>query len=143
MTVAQWLRDWLAYVEGSVRPRTYNDYRSVCENHLIPGLGRVPLQRLTPSRVERLLMDTHEKGLTIKTVRNIRGVLVRALNRAQRDLGLPRNAASLARMPRAQRPSFTPETVSPDQARSILAAFDGSRLQPLALFSIATGMRQV
>jgi len=81
-------------------------------------------------------------GLSDSTATRVRATLSVALNQAMRDLGLPRNVASLAKVPKSDRPAFTREVVTPDQARTIVGAFEGHRLQPLVMFSLATGVRQ-
>lgn len=142
LTVEGWLRHWLAHVEGTVRARTLKRYREICEVHIIPALGSVTLHQLNPAQVERMLARMLDRGSSATTVGHARAVLSNALHQAQRDMGLGRNAAALAKLPRTNEPSFKPETVTPEQARAILAAFEGSKLEPLVLFSVATGVRQ-
>ncbi len=48
----QWLRD---SAKPSVRPRTYVSYASVVRVHLAPGLGQLPLARLSPQHVQAFL----------------------------------------------------------------------------------------
>jgi len=142
ITVEAWLRHWLAHVEPSLRARTHNRYRELSELHIIPAIGGIGLRLLTPAHVERLLSGLMASGLSLNTATQVRATLSVALHQAQRDHGLPRNVASLAKMPKTDRPAFKPEVVTPDQARAILAAFEGHRLEPLVMFSIATGVRQ-
>lgn len=42
----------------------------------------------------------------------------------------------------AEAPAYRREVLTPDDARQLLDAFDGSRLWPLVAFSIGTGLRQ-
>jgi len=81
-------------------------------------------------------------GLSATSARSIRATLSVALKTAILDHGLPRNVAALSKVPKSDKPAFSPEVVTPEQARQIMAAFHGSRLEPLVLFSIATGVRQ-
>ncbi len=108
----------------------------------MPAIGRVRLHALTPGQVQTLLATVVAKGRTEATAHRVRATLSAALHAAQRDYGLARNAAALARLPKTDRPPFAPEVVSPSEARAIVAAFRGSRLEALVLFSIATGLRQ-
>jgi integrase len=53
-TVAESLRSWLeSSVKPRVRPLTYAGYRVNVEKHLIPILGKVPLDLLTTTHVPR------------------------------------------------------------------------------------------
>jgi hypothetical protein len=55
-TVDQFLTAWL---EQSVRvtnkPSTYESYRAMIQQHLIPTIGALPLPKLTPQHVQALL----------------------------------------------------------------------------------------
>ena len=54
MTVGEWLDYWL---EEIIRPNregtTYYCYRNIARNHIIPALGRIPLQELEPRHIQR------------------------------------------------------------------------------------------
>lgn len=46
-TVAQYLKHWLEHVAGKqVRPKTLRTYTDIVNQHLIPALGTLPLQKL-------------------------------------------------------------------------------------------------
>lgn len=47
MPLDEWLDQWLAGVEGTVRPTTFARYRGTVENHLKPYLGNRKLSQLT------------------------------------------------------------------------------------------------
>jgi integrase len=80
------LDEWLPAVRPpSVRPSTWLSYRMNAETHIVPALGYLPLQRLTPAQLTafyRSLLDHGRRdggGLAPKTVRNIHGELHTAL----------------------------------------------------------------
>lgn len=53
LTTGQFLNSWLVdTVKASVRPRTYQSYTELVRVHLGPGLGRIPLAKLSPEDVE-------------------------------------------------------------------------------------------
>lgn len=66
----------------TIRPKTYISYRQLIGNHLVPGLGKVRLQRLEPDQVQRFPLERHQSGLSPRTGGCIRAVLSRALNQA-------------------------------------------------------------
>src|SRR5258707_470715 len=48
-----YLENWLEQVyKPSVKLGSYRQYRSVVGKHLIPGLGHIPLQKLTPEKIQ-------------------------------------------------------------------------------------------
>jgi integrase len=128
-------------VKHSVRARTYESYRQLAELHVIPAIGSVRLVALTPGHVQSMLALVLANGRSVTTAQKVRATLSAALHAAQLDHGLSRNVASLAKMPKTDRPSYRPEVVTPEHARRILDAFAGSRIEPLVLFAVATGLR--
>lgn len=55
-STAGWLRTWLDEIHvQAVKPSTIRNYASVIEHHIIPAIGDVPLVRLQPHHLRRLL----------------------------------------------------------------------------------------
>ena len=88
---------WLQRSRLRVRPSTWDRYSEVCHVHIIPELGKVRLERLTPDQVQRLCLGVHERGRAPRTVRMVRAVLRTALNDARRRrliLTTPRSSST-------------------------------------------------
>ena len=83
LTLAEWIRDsWLPMTEPRVKATTFYSYRRHLELHVLPRLGRKPLQQLTPPMLTtlygQLAQDTYErKGLSAKTISCIHATLTR------------------------------------------------------------------
>jgi len=75
-------------------------YESIARLHLVPEIGKIRLQKLTPERVQSLLNTKLEQGLSPRMVRHIRTTLITALQQQVDRGNLPRNVASLADPPR-------------------------------------------
>lgn len=141
LTVAAFLNQWLQdVVKPSVRPWTYRGYEVLVRCHLIPEMGRVRLDKLTPEQVQGLMNRKREAGLSAKTVQYMRGVLRTALNRALRWGLVPRNVADLVDGPKVERFEIQPFTRV--EARSFLDAVRGNRLEALYSVALAMGLRQ-
>ena len=57
-TVASWVRTWYeVYAEPRIRPNTKAYYTNYIENHIIPGIGSVPLEKLTTIQIQRFLQQ--------------------------------------------------------------------------------------
>lgn len=140
-TVAEFLRSWL---ETSVRPRlrplTYAGYRVNVEKHILPTLGRLRLDQLTPLHVQEMMNERLAAGLSTKSVAYIHQVLRTALGLAVRWDMVSRNVARLVDRPRVQRKQIQPFT--PDEARRFLVAVRGHRLEALFSVALALGLRQ-
>ncbi len=140
-TVTEFLRSRLeTSVKARVRPLTYAGYKVNVEKHLVPTLGRIRLDQLTPLHVQEMMNDRLATGLSTKSVAYIHQVLRTALGLAVRWDLVSRNVARLVDRPRIQRKPINPLT--PDEARSFLAGVRGHRLEALFSVALALGLRQ-
>jgi integrase len=69
--------------------------------HIVPALGKIPLAKLSPQRVQIFLNELLASGLSGRSVQHIRTVLRTALNQALKWNIIVRNAAALTEPPRA------------------------------------------
>jgi integrase len=126
-------------LRAQVRPGTWAEHKSKVEVHLIPAIGGVPLQRLTPGHLNALYADLLEQGRSARTVLHVHATIRRALADAVRWGLVPRNVALLAAPPRPGRPELQVWTAA--ELRAFLAAVEGDRLYALWLLAASTGMR--
>ena len=108
--------------------------------HIAPGLGKYQLAKLTPPDVRTFLNLKASSGLAPRSVQYLRAVVRRALGQALKDGLVHRNVAALVDSPRVERHEIEPLT--PDQARTFLAATRGDRLETLYTVALALGLRQ-
>jgi len=166
-SVATFLTYWLETVAvHRLRENTHTRYTACVRLYLIPGLGKKKLAKLTAKDVRTWLdqlrttcqccargLDTARdqplccsagiccgKRLSALTLAYIHSVLKSALEHAVREEEIPRNVARNVRMgtPRPRR--FEPLTV--DEARDLLTAVRGHRLQALFELALRTGLRK-
>lgn len=140
MTVEQFLGAWLASSETRVRPRTHEHYAWLINTHLIPSIGRRQLEKLTPTDVEALLASKLKAGLSPRSCHHLRSLLRNALNRAVRDRLVLFNAAALADPLKVPRQEIT--VLSSLQARALLEAAKGNRLEALYVTALGLGLRE-
>ena len=136
-SVEQFLTHWLEEVaKQKVRPSTYRSYEQIVRNHLVPGLGKLPLQKLTPQALQKFLNAKTETGISVE---HLRRVLRSALTQAVKWDLVPRNAAALVSTPKRERHEFA--YLEPDKARAFLAEAKNHRLEALFTVAIAVGLR--
>jgi|SRR5579872_1027435 len=133
----QWLQE---SVKPRVRPWTYKGYEVLIRRHIKPVMGRVPLQKLTPLHVQRLLNRMVSGGASPKTASYALGTLRTALNEAMRWGLVSRNVAALVPRPRVDR--FEIQPLSPAEARHFLEVAAGDRLGALYSVALTMGLRQ-
>jgi integrase len=139
-TVGKFLHEWLEAIRPSIRERTWVRYEQYVRLHLVPVLGKTSLERLTPQQLQRLYNDRLASGLSPTTVHHLHATIHKALAQAVRWNLVGRNVADLVDPPRIA--GFEMKTLSPEQARALLGAAEGDRLEALYVLAITTGMRQ-
>ena len=96
-TLGEWLTIWLGeYVQPSCKPLTYATYKSRTETHILPALGHIPLGGITSAQIQMFYNDLlRRKELHPKTIRNVHGILHKALAQAVRLRYLTWNPAEV------------------------------------------------
>lgn len=141
LTVGDYLDLWLRdSVQDTVRLTTYQGYERVVRLHIKPALGRIKLDNLTPVHVRSLYRERLEAGLAPRMVQLVHTILHKALKQAVNDDLIPRNVTEAVKAPRPVNKEMKP--LSPDQARTLLEAARGERLEALYALAVTTGMRQ-
>jgi integrase len=142
LTVASYLAEhWLPAMHArGLRPSTLTGYENHVRSAIIPALGGLPLQAIMPTHLNKLYGDLRAAGRAPKTIRNVHGVLSKALADAERWGLVGRNPARLADVPAVTRPKL--RVWSPEQTRAFLATVAGDRLYAAWLLAATTGMRR-
>ncbi|HEX5157127.1 MAG TPA: hypothetical protein VFW17_07920 [Ktedonobacterales bacterium] len=139
-TVAQYPEDQLTNTRKSaIRQKTNATYACLNRSHLVPGLGRTVLLRLTSQYIQEFLHAKLDAGLSTRTVCHCSVVLRTALEQAMRWGPLGRNVAKLVRPSRAKRTDVQP--LNPDQARTLLQSVQGHRLEAFFTDALTIGLR--
>ena len=140
-TLKVYLEQWLEQAhKPTISIGTYREYRVVVYKHLIPMLGHVQLQRLTPQQVQAFYTKKLDEGLSSKRVREFHAVLHRALEQAVKWNLIARNVCDLVTPPKLKRREM--QTLAPEQAQRLLQVARGHRFEALLTVAIATGMRR-
>ncbi len=140
-TVKQYLEYWLEEVhKPTIRLSSYVKYRRLIHIHILPALGHVQLQKLSPQQVQSLYKQKSGEGLSPKMVHSIHGVLHKSLENAVRWKLVSSNVCDLLSPPRLVKQEIQP--LAPDQARRLVEAARGHRLEPVLILAITTGMRR-
>lgn len=140
MTVGQWLDVWEKEYCGGVKERTRQLYARVIAFRINTGLGAVPLQKLSAVQVQRFYNDLSRSGLAPKSVRNIHGILHKALAQAVTLGYIARNPSEGCELPRCPKKEISPFEAS--EIPAFLDAIKGDPFERLFLVALFTGMRE-
>ncbi len=140
-TMRQYLEHWLEEVHRpTIRLTSYIKYRGLLSRHILPVIGHIQLQKLTPQHVQALYAQKLKEGLTARTIHSMHSVLHKALDNAVRWGLIARNVCDVVSQPHPVRHEIHP--LSQDQARQLLQTAQEHRLAGLLIVALATGMRR-
>lgn len=141
LTAGQFLTDqWLPSVKAQVKASTLRWHTTNVAKHLVPAVGQVPLQKLSPGHLNGLYGALAEGGLSSRTIHHVHATARRALADAVRWGLVQRNVASLASPPHPARTEM--KTWTAGELRRFLSHVRGERLYALWLLAATTGMRR-
>jgi integrase len=141
--VEQWLGTYLDTIAPrKIDPTTVRGYRSKMRCYVIPEIGKVRMDQLTPEHLDAVYLAMQRAGRADSTMRQVHRILSRALEIAYRRGVLPLNPAKLIDAPTAKAQEIRP----PDEAAAarLLAAADEHARRTAARWRIglALGLRQ-
>ena len=140
LTLGDFLDRWLRDAAGPrLRAFTLEQYTDLLADHVRPALGARSLAKLSPLDVQAVYAAMQAAGLSPRSVRYVHAVLNSALSQAVAWRLLPLNPCESVTLPRMIRKEML--VLSPEQARALLTAAEGTREASLWHFAIATGMR--
>ncbi len=131
VTMRDFMDEWLTAIKPTVRESTWQTYSLLVRVHIVPNLGNVKVQRLTPATLNSFYnklqtegkksqrtvqkcgttekprkepkQKEEKKGLSARSVRNIHVVIHKALDYAVVHNLVQKNVAKVANAPRAAR----------------------------------------
>lgn len=139
-TVGQYLEAWIETAKSQVRGSTWRRYSDYVRIHLVPGLGKISLAKLSAQQVQLLYARKLGQGLSGTTVHNIHGMFHRALKDALQMGLVQRNVTEMVRPPRRNHHEMG--VLSETQAAYFLDTAKGDRFEALYVLAMTTGMRE-
>jgi len=138
-TVSAWLDIWLNEYTGNVKPFTIKAYQDRVNIHIKPHIGAIQLNTLNTPTIQNMY-NTFQKTLAPKTIRNIHGVLHKALEQAVKIGYLYKNPSDMCTLPRLEKKEIKP--LDNDDISRFLQAIQGHKYENLYIVDLFTGMRQ-
>ena len=91
--------NWLDRARGRVKENTWRSaYRGAINHHIVPYFGNKPISEVRPADVRAFLDGLATKGLSPKSITNIRGVLCSIFRSAIEDELVGRSPADVVRV---------------------------------------------
>ena len=149
MTLQEYISFWQeTYDKHQSRPTTYAAHNYVFKNHIIPGLGDIPLSELTLEMVgefleERRRFGNHRpgsSGLGEETMRHIHRLLQQCLDQAIRDGLLTENPAKAFHYRKSM--TVKANIMTPLEMEDYLDAAERLGYLPMFMLALTAGLRQ-
>lgn len=140
LTVGQYLASWLEEIRLYLRPSSLRRYRVQVRVHLIPGLGQMPLSKLTVQQVQAFYARKLDAGMSGTTLHHLHGIFRQALKRAAELELIPHNVTDRVKAPRRTDREMTPLTE--EQAQRLQEFAAGDRFEAVYVLALTTGMRE-
>ncbi|HEX9131119.1 MAG TPA: tyrosine-type recombinase/integrase [Ktedonobacteraceae bacterium] len=139
-TVKQYMEYWLEHVhKQSLRLNSYVKVRELLDLHILPALGHLQVQKMTIQHIQAFYSGLQEK-LSASRVRFIHSTLHSALDDAVRTGLVAKNVCDSVTLPRLVKREM--QALTPEQARRVVEAAQGGRMEALLLLALTTGMRR-
>lgn len=152
-TVATWLRTWFElYAKPHIRPSTMNYYHRNIEQHIIPAIGDIPLNKLTTRDLQKLYNDLQSNGrlrkvqkkekpgLSNSTVRGIHMMLHNALDRAVKEKLILSNPTENCIIPQIEKQEM--KILHSDHISAYLNAAERRNALPMFYLELVSGLRK-
>ena len=147
ITVAQYLKDWLADMRSRISAKIHERYSRIVRADIVPALGHIQLAKLKPLQIQKLyseLLATGRKdgtgGLSPRTVVHTHRILHKALDQAVKWQLLFRKPTDFVQPPRAIHKPMT--ALDEEQTAALLKSVRSTRLYLPTALAVSTGMRR-
>lgn len=137
----EYLPKWYESYHHNLAKSTRYSYWSGINIHLIPMLGEVSLNKLTPQMIDDMIAQLREKGLAENSVRYCHRILSSALSSAVKYGYIPNNPAKniMTRFSKNAGRKYDKYTV--EQVQQLLAFVHGNALETVVLLAVLFGLR--
>ena len=154
-TVAAWVRTWYeVYAEPRIRPNTKEYYTNYIENHIVPGIGKIMLDKLTTIQIQRFYNnlqkngrvqrkgypELEDKSLSPRVVRGVHTLLSNCLDQAAAERLILANPAQGCKLPKLEKKEM--RILPQEKIGMYLAEADRRGLLAAFYLELTTGLRR-
>lgn len=141
LTLGQFLNEWLTNEhQQHIAHTTYKRYISLSNNHIVPCIGPIELQKVTPVDVQSVLTTMREVGQSPRSQQQARALLSIALGAAVDKDYIAINPVSKVRNPVNKVKEVQPLTA--DEVKRLLETYKGAHQSARLHIALLCGLRQ-
>ena len=154
-TVSSWVKTWYeVYAEPRIRPNTKSYYTNYIENHIVPGIGNIPLDKLTTIQIQRFynnlqksgrvqrknFPELRDKSLSPRVVRGVHTLLHNCLEQAVSERLILTNPAQGCKLPQLEKKEM--KILPQEKIGMYLAEAERRGLLAAFYLELTTGLRR-
>jgi integrase len=141
LTLGLFLDEWLANEhQQHIAHTTYKRYASLSRNHIVPCIGSVELQKVTPVDIQRVLTTMREAGQSPRSQQQARALLSIALGAAVNKDYIAINPVLKVRNPINRSKEMHPLTA--EEVKRLLETYRGTYMSARLHIALLCGLRQ-
>ena len=147
VTVKSWINEFYStYQEPYLSESTLNGYRYQIDTYIIPALGKIAIQELSPLQIQQWINELKEESpvshepLSAKTVKNIHLNLSAALSQAVKLDMIKKNPCDNVILPKAQKAKL--EIYTEDEVEKITKSAKGTDMELIIMLALGLGLRR-
>lgn len=154
-TVGAWIKLWYeVYAEPRLREKTKEYYLNYIDNHIVPRIGKVPLEKLMTIQIQKFYNDLQkngrvqryahielkDKGLSTRVVRGIHTLLNNCLEQAVAERIILTNPAKGCKLPKMEKKEM--KILPQEKIGPYLIEADKRGLLAAYYLELTTGLRR-
>ena len=152
MAFGDWLDFWYQqYAKQTLRPTTQSGYENMIYNHIIPDIGKIPLNKLTQNDLQQFYTrlknggrqvrtELYGKGLSDRMVRGCHAMCRKGLEKAVADGLIRVNPAIGCKLPPKKAKEM--QVLTKEEMQRFIAQAKADGYFELFLLELCTGMRR-
>ncbi|SFX82339.1 Site-specific recombinase XerD [Thermoactinomyces sp. DSM 45891] len=140
-TLGEYLIEYMEnHSKHEIRASSFQTQMIILKKRIIPAIGTIKLQKLTPLIIQKFYTEILEQGFKATYVKSMHAILKKALKRAFEWGMIEKDIASLIKSPRIPSPETTIWTR--DEMNKFLSIAKERKLYVVYVLAIYTGMRK-
>ena len=140
-TVKEYLTEWVEnHGKANLRPSTFAGYKSHIKNHILPYIGHIQLNQLSPAMLDNMFQQLFDKRLSQSTVRYAQRILSVSMEAARKYRYIEHNPARDI-ITKFGKQGKTPDPYTVEQVRQFMSKVIGTEWELPVVLAGLYGLR--
>lgn len=136
---SEYLDYWLNIRKSKLEITTYNNYKSIVDNHIVPELGKMELQKIKPLHIQNYYTKK-EDNLSQKSLQHHHRLLSLALKNAVGWQMIPNNPCDHVEAPSPEKSKA--KSLTSEEVKHLLESIKDTPLEASITLLVFTGLRR-